>query len=51
MVRGVLAEAGAAVDESRGRYLDRPGAASSATFGQRLLDRPLRLDYRRGWAG
>ena len=44
-----LAEAGAIVDESRRRYLDRLGAFVSA-FGQRLLDRPLSLDYRRGWA-
>ena len=44
-----LAEAGAAVDESRRRYLDRL-APFVTDFGQRLLDRPLSLDYRRGWA-
>jgi len=43
-----LAEAGAAVDESRRRYLDRLGPLVSA-FGERLLGRPLALDYRRGW--
>jgi DNA replication and repair protein RecF len=43
-----LAEAGAAVDESRRRYLDRLGPFVSA-FGERLLGRPLGLDYRRGW--
>ena len=37
------------VDESRRRYLDRL-APFVTTFGQRLLDRPLSLDYRRGWA-
>jgi DNA replication and repair protein RecF len=44
-----LAEAGAAVDDSRRRYLERLSPFVS-TFGQRLLDRPLSLDYRRGWA-
>ena len=44
-----LLAAGAAVDESRRRYLDRL-APFVTTFGQRLLDRPLSLDYRRGWA-
>jgi DNA replication and repair protein RecF len=44
-----LAEAGAIVDASRCRYLDRLGSFVSQ-FGQRLLDRPLSLDYRRGWA-
>ena len=43
-----LAEAGAAVDESRARYLARL-APLVADFGQRLLARPLSLDYRRGW--
>src|SRR6185503_16450894 len=43
-----LAEAGAAVDESRRRYLDRMGPFVSA-FGERLLGRPLGLDYRRRW--
>jgi DNA replication and repair protein RecF len=43
-----LAEAGATVDESRRRYLDRLSPFVS-DFGQRLLDRPLSLDYRRGW--
>jgi len=44
-----LVEAGVAVDDSRRRYLDRL-APFVTTFGQRLLDRPLSLDYRRGWA-
>jgi DNA replication and repair protein RecF len=43
-----LADAGALVDESRRRYLDRL-APFVTEFGQRLLDRPLSLDYRRGW--
>ena len=43
-----LADAGAAVDERRRRYLDRLGPFVSA-FGERLLGRPLGLDYRRGW--
>lgn len=43
-----LADAGATVDESRRRYLDRLSPFVSE-FGQRLLDRPLRLEYRRGW--
>jgi len=44
-----LVEAGAGVDESRARYLARLGPYVTE-FGQRLLDRPLTLDYRRGWA-
>jgi DNA replication and repair protein RecF len=44
-----LAEAGAAVDASRRRYLDRL-APFVTDFGERLLGRPLALDYRRGWA-
>ncbi len=44
-----LVEAGAGVDESRARYLARL-APYVTEFGQRLLDRPLTLDYRRGWA-
>ena len=44
-----LVEAGVAVDDSRRRYLDRL-APFVTTFGLRLLDRPLSLDYRRGWA-
>jgi DNA replication and repair protein RecF len=44
-----LAEAGALVDASRRRYLERL-APFVTDFGQRLLDRPLSLDYRRGWA-
>jgi len=44
-----LVAAGAAVDDSRLRYLDRL-APFVTTYGQRLLDRPLSLDYRRGWA-
>ena len=47
---GALAEAGALVDESRQRYLARLAPFLSA-IGQRLLDRPLTLDYRRGWGG
>lgn len=43
-----LVDAGTAVDESRSRYLDRL-APYILDFGQRLLDRPLTLDYRRGW--
>ena len=43
-----LAEAGVAVDESRRRYLERL-APFVDEFGRRLLDRPLKLEYRRGW--
>ena len=44
-----LVDAAAVVDESRRRYLERLGAYVN-DFGLRLLDRPLTLDYRRGWA-
>src|SRR5688572_18297438 len=44
-----LVEAGAAVGESRAQYLARL-APYVTEFGWRLLDRPLTLDYRRGWA-
>jgi DNA replication and repair protein RecF len=44
-----LAEAGVAVDDGRRRYLERLGPFVSK-FGLRLLDRPLSLEYRRGWA-
>jgi DNA replication and repair protein RecF len=44
-----LAEAGVAVDDSRRRYLERLGPIV-AEFGRRLLERPLSLEYRRGWA-
>jgi DNA replication and repair protein RecF len=44
-----LAEAGEVVDGSRRRYLDLL-APCVADFGQRLLERPLTLRYRRGWA-
>jgi DNA replication and repair protein RecF len=43
-----LAEAGAIVDARRQSYLDRL-APFIAEFGQRLLDRPLTVEYRRGW--
>lgn len=43
-----LADAGALVDDSRRRYLERL-APFVGDFGVRLLDRPLRFDYRRGW--
>jgi DNA replication and repair protein RecF len=43
-----MAEAGAAVDASRSRYLTQLAPHVTA-FGQRLLDRPLTLEYRRGW--
>jgi len=42
-------EAGAAVDDSRTRYLTRL-APRVAEFGEQLLGAPLRIDYRRGWA-
>ena len=42
-----LAEAGAGVDDSRSRYLARLAPVVSA-FGERLLERQLALDYRRG---
>jgi DNA replication and repair protein RecF len=45
-----LADAARAVDEGRSRYLARLTPQVSA-FGERLLDRPLGLDYRRGWPG
>ena len=44
-----LAEAAVLVDESRRRYLERLGPFAG-DFGRRLLDRPLTVDYRRGWA-
>jgi DNA replication and repair protein RecF len=44
-----VADAGAAVDRSRGRYLDRL-AGQVASVGLALLNRPLTLEYRRGWA-
>jgi len=43
-----LAEAGAEVDRHRRHYLDRL-SPFVGRLGQRLLDRPLTLDYRRGW--
>jgi DNA replication and repair protein RecF len=43
-----LAEAGTEVDRSRRHYLERLGPFVS-DIGRRLLDRPLSLDYRRGW--
>jgi DNA replication and repair protein RecF len=43
-----LVEAGAQVDASRSRYLERL-APFVRSFGGRLLDRPLELEYRRGW--
>ena len=43
-----LVDAGADVDASRRRYLERL-APLVGEFGGRLLDRPLRLDYRPGW--
>lgn len=45
-----LAEAGAAVDQHRRGYLARL-APFASELGQRLLERPLTLDYRRGWPG
>lgn len=45
-----LAAAGEAVAVSRERYVARL-APAFATFGQRLLERAVALDYRRGWAG
>jgi DNA replication and repair protein RecF len=43
-----VAEAGAEVDASRARYLARLAPAVT-DLGQRLLDRPLTLEYKRGW--
>jgi DNA replication and repair protein RecF len=43
-----VAEAGAAVDIARSHYLARL-APHVATFGKGLLDRPLTVEYRRGW--
>jgi DNA replication and repair protein RecF len=43
-----LVEAGAEVDASRSAYLARLAPYVTA-FGERLLARPLTLDYRRGW--
>ena len=43
-----LAEAGDAVDDSRMRYLQRL-TPEVTSFGARLLNRPLTLEYRRGW--
>src|SRR5688572_14922758 len=47
---GALAEAGSLVDGSRQRYLARLRPFVIA-LGQQLLDRPLMLEYRRGWGG
>jgi DNA replication and repair protein RecF len=44
-----LAEAGATVDASRRQYLERL-VPYVQQFGERLLDRPLDLEYRRGWS-
>jgi DNA replication and repair protein RecF len=44
-----VVEAGLAVDASRADYLARL-APHVAEFGRRLLERPLTLEYRRGWA-
>ena len=44
-----LVAAGVLVDERRQRYFDRLGPWVGE-FGQRLLDRPLTIEYRRGWA-
>jgi DNA replication and repair protein RecF len=44
-----VAEAGAAVDVARSHYLARL-APHVATFGKGLLERPLTVEYRRGWA-
>src|SRR5688572_20819242 len=44
-----LADAGALVDDSRQRYLQRLSPLVS-DIGLALLDRPLAVDYRRGWA-
>ena len=43
-----LAEAAAVVDRHRRLYVERL-AAQVAEVGRRLLERPLTLDYRRGW--
>lgn len=43
-----LADAATVVERSRRRYVEQL-AAQVQTIGQRLLDRPLTLDYRRGW--
>ena len=43
-----LVEAAAVIDASRGRYLERLAPFVQA-FGLQLLERPLTLDYRRGW--
>jgi DNA replication and repair protein RecF len=43
-----VVEAGLAVDASRADYLARL-APHVAEFGRRLLERPLTLEYRRGW--
>lgn len=43
-----VGEAGAAVDASRRRYLDRLSPRVTE-FGRRLLDASLTLDYRPGW--
>jgi DNA replication and repair protein RecF len=44
-----LVESAALIDDSRRRYVARLGSFV-ADFGRRLLDRPLYVDYRRGWA-
>jgi DNA replication and repair protein RecF len=43
-----LVEAAAAVEASRRRYIERLGREVEVV-GRRLLERPLTLDYRRGW--
>jgi DNA replication and repair protein RecF len=44
-----LADAGSAVDSSRSQYLTQLAPFVTA-YGTRLLNRPLTLDYRRGWS-
>jgi DNA replication and repair protein RecF len=43
-----LAEAGVVIDGQRRRYLERLSPLVS-DFGARLLERPLAVEYRRGW--
>jgi DNA replication and repair protein RecF len=44
-----LVEAAAVVDQTRSRYLERL-APFAAEVGRRLLERPVALEYRRGWS-
>lgn len=47
---GALAESGEAVSSARGAYVARL-ASAAREIGERLIGRPVRLEYRPGWRG